>query len=150
MPSIQVPEGYSYAIAAASSTILLNFWQSIRVNTARKQAGIAYPQLYAEKAEVQASKSALIFNCTQRAHQNTLETTPHNILAILVTGLTYPCVAAGLGAVWVFGRVLYTIGYSTGEPSKRNSRGGFLSSLGSLGLMLATTFTVGKLVLAEL
>ncbi|THH06341.1 hypothetical protein EW145_g4147 [Phellinidium pouzarii] len=149
MPAIQLPEGYSYAVVAASSTIYLNIWQMSRVNKARKQAGIAYPQLYAEKAEVEASQSALVFNCTQRAHQNTLENAPHVILAMLVTGLKYPYVAAGFGGLWVVGRVLYTLGYSSGHPSNRNARGGILSTASFLGLILATTFTVGKLLMAE-
>jgi hypothetical protein len=36
--------------------------------------------VYAEKAVQDASKAALIFNCTQRAHQNTLENLPLAIL----------------------------------------------------------------------
>jgi hypothetical protein len=36
--------------------------------------------VYAEKAVQDASKAALVFNCTQRAHQNTLENLPLAIL----------------------------------------------------------------------
>ena len=38
--------------------------------------------------------------------------------SVLVTGLKYPHVAAGLGTAWFVGRVLYTLGYSTGDPAK--------------------------------
>ncbi|KAI5121143.1 hypothetical protein M0805_007141 [Coniferiporia weirii] len=146
MPSIEVPQGYSYVLAAATSTMFLNAWQLFKVNGARKQAGIQYPQLYAEKTEAAASKQALIFNCIQRAHQNTLESTPHVLLAVLVTGLKYPLVAAGLGGTWVVGRVLYTIGYSTGDPGKRSY--GSVGSLGMLapGLILSSAYTVYEFV----
>jgi hypothetical protein len=42
------------------------------------------PPVYAEKAEQDASHSALIFNCTQRAHQNTLESLPLTMATCVV------------------------------------------------------------------
>ncbi len=58
------------------------------------------------------------FNCAQRAHQNTLEAVPHTLFTILFSGLRYPTLAIALGSIWVFGRTIYTLGYSTGEPAK--------------------------------
>jgi glutathione S-transferase len=58
------------------------------------------------------------FNCTQRAHQNTLEVVPHALFTILFSGLRYPTVATALGSLWVFGRIIYTMGYATGDPAK--------------------------------
>ena len=49
------------------------------------------------------------------AHQSTLETLPQTLFCLLLSGLRFPTVAAGLGAAWVVGRVLYTQGYSTGN-----------------------------------
>ncbi|EJC99659.1 membrane-associated proteins in eicosanoid and glutathione metabolism [Fomitiporia mediterranea MF3/22] len=109
---------YSYVLAAAASTIVLNAYQTINVGRARKAAKVPYPQAYAEKAEAASSPAAYRFNCAQRAHQNTLESVPHVILSVLVTGLKYPHLAAALGGAWVIGKVLYTIGYSTGDPNK--------------------------------
>jgi hypothetical protein len=34
-----------------------------------------------------------------------------------------------MGAVYLFGRVLYTLGYTTGDPSARNTRGGIIGAL---------------------
>lgn len=141
MPSITVPEGYSYVIAAATSTVWLNFWQFAKVGAARKASGITYPQMYAEKAEAAASPAAAKFNCVQRAHQNTLESIPFVLLTTILSGLKFPYLTASFGGAWVIGRVLYTIGYATGDPAKRNSRGGILSSLASIGLYLTSTYT---------
>jgi len=76
MPAIVVPEGYSYVLACIASTAWLNGWQAFKVGSARKAAQVKYPQLYAEKAEAEADRLKMKFNCTQRAHQNTLESLP--------------------------------------------------------------------------
>ena len=52
------------------------------------------------------------------AHQNTLEVLPQILLFQALGGLKYPTVTAGLAAVWVAGRVVYTLGYVTGDPKK--------------------------------
>jgi len=52
------------------------------------------------------------------AHQNTLETLPLTLFYILFSGIKYPTAAAGLGAAVIVGRIIYTIGYSTGVPVK--------------------------------
>ncbi|KAI0275333.1 hypothetical protein BC834DRAFT_852344 [Gloeopeniophorella convolvens] len=90
--------------------------------------------MYAEKAEQDASRDALIFNCKQRAHQNTLENTPTIILTTLISAVQYPKYAAVACGLWNLGRVLYTLGYATGEPKKR-SRGNIPSYLAALGLV---------------
>lgn len=40
----------------------------------------------------------------------------------LIAGLLYPVTAAALCGTWVFARILYTIGYSTGDPEKVGSK----------------------------
>ena len=52
------------------------------------------------------------------AHQNTLESLPTVLASTLITGVKYPRVAASLCGVWTVCRVLYTIGYSSGNPKK--------------------------------
>ncbi|KZT35547.1 MAPEG-domain-containing protein, partial [Sistotremastrum suecicum HHB10207 ss-3] len=124
--------GYVWVALASVSTLWLTQWQSVVVSKHRKLSGIKYPQVYAEKAEVAASPAALKFNCAQRAHQNTLESYAQNLFAILFTGLKYPLLASGLGAAYTFGRILYTLGYVSGDPSKRTSKGGFIGSLAAI------------------
>lgn len=89
--------------------------------------------------------AAMQFNCTQRAHANTLEHAPVIILGVLVTGLRYPLLACALGAAQLLGRVVYTIGYSTGDPKKR-MRGNF-HYIGTLGLLLGSTWTAISLIM---
>lgn len=69
--------------------------------------------------EAARSASAKAFNCCQRAHANTLESLPYFLFALLHVGVVLPRTAATLGATWIVGRVLYTVGYSTGNPAKR-------------------------------
>ncbi|KAI0756369.1 Alpha/Beta hydrolase protein [Daedaleopsis nitida] len=109
---------FAYPVTAAVSTFYLLFWQAMKVSYVRHQAKITYPQLYAERAEAEASLAARVFNCMQRAHQNTLEQIPVILSGTLIGGMTYPIAAAALCGTWVFTRVLYTIGYSTGDPEK--------------------------------
>ncbi|PAV19928.1 membrane-associated s in eicosanoid and glutathione metabolism [Pyrrhoderma noxium] len=150
MPTIVVPQGFSFVLVASASTVFLNMWQHIRVNNARQAAKIDYPQMYAEKNEAASSKEAYIFNCVQRAHQNTLESLPHYLLNLFVTGLKRPYLSASLGALWLAGRIFYTIGYSSGDPKKRLTRGGYLSSAALIGLILTSTYTVYEFVVEDL
>ena len=52
---------------------------------------------------------------------------------LLYVGAALPRAAASLGAIWVAGRVVYTQGYRTGNPAKRNA--GAFGTIGFLGLM---------------
>lgn len=73
---------------------------------------------YADAAEAKANPAAMRFNCAQRAHQNTLEVVPHTLFTILFSGLRYPTIAIAFGSIWLFGRIIYTVGYSSGDPAK--------------------------------
>ncbi|CAD6893370.1 unnamed protein product [Tilletia controversa] len=142
---ISVPATYGYVGISAFGSILLTTWQMILVSGARKAAGIQYPQLYAEKAEVAASRKAQIFNCTQRAHANTLEALPTFLFCTLIGGLKSPRTTSLLAGVWLFSRVLYTLGYASGEPKKR-VQGAYLGTPALLGLLVTAGVTLFDLV----
>ncbi|KAF9076057.1 hypothetical protein BDP27DRAFT_1380177 [Rhodocollybia butyracea] len=143
---LEVPQGLSYVAAALVSTVILLAGQNITVSKYRKAAGIKYPQAYAELSQVEASVDALKFNCAQRAHQNTLENIPIIVLSTLVSAVKLPHIAAASCGLWVVSRVLYTRGYVTGKPEKRNAGGfGYLPTIVLLGTSL---YAAGSLVLA--
>ncbi|KAK0220399.1 hypothetical protein IW262DRAFT_1384307 [Armillaria fumosa] len=127
MPAtITVPEGWAWVGAALLSTQLLLVGQTAIVGRRRGAAGIKYPQLYAEKAQEEASKEAKIFNCAQRAHQNTLENIPVMYTSTFLTAVYYPTIAAAALGIWVLGRIFYTRGYITGDPANVGRRNVFL------------------------
>ncbi|KIZ01433.1 hypothetical protein MNEG_6530 [Monoraphidium neglectum] len=131
--SIAVAHQYGYVIASTAFTAAVLQWQAIRVAIARRKYNVAYPKMYAEGE----GEEAQIFNCTQRSHQNTLETAPAMLVMTCMLGLVYPVSAAILNAVWSVGRIFYATGYSTGDPSKRMTGAG-ISGLSYLGCIIAT------------
>ncbi|KAI6107520.1 hypothetical protein EDD16DRAFT_1898785 [Pisolithus croceorrhizus] len=144
MSPILLPAEFKYITAPLVSLGWVLLWQGILVGRARRRAGIAYPQLYAEQAECKANPAALKFNCTQRAHQNTLEFVPTVVLGTLITGLNHPLLATALSGTFSIGRVLYTYGYKTGDPAKRTP-GAMISNAATIGLLLSATYTVFQL-----
>ncbi|KAJ7177904.1 hypothetical protein C8R46DRAFT_666591 [Mycena filopes] len=144
MPStLIVPTGFSYVAASLFSTILLLQGQAITVSRHRKRAGIEYPRLYADKAEMAASPAAQAFNCAQRAHQNTLENVGTMYLMTVILGLRHPTLAAAALGSWVISRVAYTVGYSSGVPAKRNN---IITSLTYIPALLTLFFGSGYTV----
>ena len=126
-----LPADYGYVILTGIAAIFMVMWKGIRVGQARKKFNVPYPDMY--------SKDSKIFNCIQRAHQNTLENLPQFYFLLATAGLSYPKLSAGAGCVWIVGRVMYAIGYSTGDPEKR-MRGavGYIGLLTLLGCSITT------------
>jgi len=139
--TINLPAGSSWVAASLFAIVPVLQYQFFVVARWRKKAGIAYPQMYAEKAEQEASKDAKIFNCAQRAHQNTLENLPIIVLSTLLSAIRYPTYAAVGCGIWSFSRIVYTLGYSTGVPRRRG-----IGSLGSLGVQTLLSLLAGKVV----
>jgi glutathione S-transferase len=110
------PQRLALAVAVLSAEILLVHWASIKVNHARMRFGVAWPAMYAptgHKHEVQ-------FNCFQRAHQFLLEYRGQFYVALLVPTLgPFPFLAFVLGSVYVLGRVVFCLGYHTGNPKNK-------------------------------
>nr|GAT43281.1 predicted protein [Mycena chlorophos] len=149
MSTIHVPQGFSYVAASLVSTVALLQYQANLVSTHRKLSGIQYPRLYAEKAEMEANPAAHIFNCVQRAHQNTLENIAQNYMMTLVLGLTRPKLAAAALTSWVIHRIFYTRGYASGNPKNRNSAFGIpFYAFGMLTLIFGSAYSAYELVAA--
>lgn len=147
--TIVVPGNYGYVALAACSMAWLNVFQSRMVGNKRKVAGVAYPQMYADKAQQEASKDAFVFNCAQRAHGNTLEWLPTALFALLFTGLKYPLFAAGAGAAITIGRGLYTVGYVNYGPGGRNLIGGMVGHMASMALYAGSTWSAIKMIMDQ-
>ncbi|EDV24809.1 Microsomal glutathione S-transferase 3 [Trichoplax sp. H2] len=132
MASIGLPQDYGYCVLVAADSVLVLIYLGIRVGRARKEFGVEYPKMYDD--------SKPIFNCYQRAHQNTLEIYSQFLAMMLLGGLQHPRISAACGALWVVSRLFYAHGYYTGDPAKR-MRGAW----GGLGLLgcLGCTFSLG-------
>ncbi|XP_068207021.1 glutathione S-transferase 3, mitochondrial-like [Palaemon carinicauda] len=132
MVTVEIPAGYGYCVLVGVGSMFMLVWKSMKVGGARKQHKIFYPTMYSPTND--------LFNCYQRAHQNTLENYPQFLTLLFLGGLYNPVATALGGAVWCAGRIAYALGYYTGDPKKR-MRGAF----GYIGLltMLYTTIRFG-------
>ncbi|KAF5323449.1 hypothetical protein D9611_005715 [Ephemerocybe angulata] len=140
MSAIVVPQGFGYVGAALVATVFLLAGQSQVVSAKRKAAKIQYPQMYATPAQEKESREALIFNCAQRAHQNTLENIPAVYVTTIVSGLKYPVFSAAVCAGFVVSRIFYTRGYISGDPKKRVNAAYGLATVGLIANLLASTY----------
>nr|QGA31155.1 microsomal glutathione transferase 2 [Pardosa pseudoannulata] len=136
MVSIELPKEYGYVLLVGTSSAIIAMWHGIQVSRARKKFGIKYPIMY--------SDNNIVFNCIQRAHGNFLENYPQFLFLLAVGGLSYPKLSAGAGIVYLLGRIVYALGYSSGDPQKR-LRGMFMH-LGSLTLLYTSAHFATKLL----
>uniref|UniRef100_F7AGK5 Glutathione S-transferase 3, mitochondrial n=1 Tax=Ciona intestinalis TaxID=7719 RepID=F7AGK5_CIOIN len=125
-----LPNEYGYVILCVFYAMFVTIHLGINVGKARKKYNVPYPNMYSEKEN--------IFNCIQRAHQNTLEQLPTFLVCLLMVGVAYPKYAAICGAVYVTSRYNYAWGYYTGDPKKRLN--GEYGVAGFLGLMVGLLY----------
>ena len=112
-------------------------YATLKVIAARKKYKIKYPNLYAPENHEHKKE----FDCTQRAHQNTLELYPMLLFSTFIVGLTYPMYASFNCCVWSVGRILYVHGYAQGVPNKRRP-GAYVSDVPGV-LLIISMFYVG-------
>ncbi|DBA84807.1 hypothetical protein WJX77_012656 [Trebouxia sp. C0004] len=135
-----LPQTYGYLMASVAFTAAVVQWMVFQVSKARKAAGVQYPKLYAEGTNAVSVK----FNCIQRVHQNTMENLPSFLIMQILLAQAYPLLASALGVAWAVGRIIYSLGYSSGDANKRLP-GAIISNfvqLGTLGTLAFTAFKV--------
>ncbi|OJJ58848.1 hypothetical protein ASPSYDRAFT_89574 [Aspergillus sydowii CBS 593.65] len=146
MVAIDIPANYGYSIAVSLGAIpVLGFLHGVVVGSFRKAAGVPYPHTYATVEQCKSNPKAHKFNCAQRAHANFLENAPQTMLSILVAGVKYPELAAGLGAAWAVFRILFLHGYVyTDKPQGSGRYNGSLFWFMQAGLWGLSVFGVAR------
>ncbi|MEW6018535.1 MAG: MAPEG family protein [Pseudomonadota bacterium] len=130
---------HSYVALVTIVAILVYFWMGLRVGQARAKSGIDAPAMTGDP----------LLERHIRVQANTLEWLPIFLPGLWLFAIYWnDLVAAGLGGVWILGRILYAQGY-VADPSKRGL--GFLIQalaaaallFGALGRIVWTLVVVG-------
>jgi uncharacterized membrane protein YecN with MAPEG domain len=100
---------HSYVALVTLLALLTYFWMGLQVGRARGKTGISAPAMTGDP----------LLERTIRAHLNTLEWLPIFLVSLWLFAIYWnDLVAAGLGVVWILGRILYQTGY-VAEAGKR-------------------------------
>ena len=111
--------------------LVLFFVVTINVGRARVKSGIKPPQMSGDPE----------FERAVRVQQNTLEQLVLFLPALWIFAIVVsPMYAAGLGAVWLVGRVLYAWGYY--QAAEKRGPGFGISSLAAIVLILGSLIGV--------
>ena len=112
--------------------LLIYFCMRLNVGRARGKTGIAAPAMTGDP----------ILERAVRVHYNTLEWLPIFLVSLWLFAIYWnELVAAGVGVVWIVGRVIYSTGYMA-DPGKRST--GFLIQLAAVAVLLFGA--LGKIV----
>jgi len=132
---LSVDPAYGYVLLVAVFSYCLSFWQGGMVGRMRTKYKVDYPAMY--------SDTEPMFNCYQRAHQNTLEKIPLFLILLLASGLFNAKMAAFIGFFWLVSRVIYSVGYYSGMPKNRIA-GSLMSLISEMALLIMTFLQVGS------
>lgn len=142
---------HSYVVLVAAASTTVNIFHALTTGNRRKAAKVPYPNAYATHEEAEKSVEKLAFNSAQRAHQNFIDFYAHFLVTLGISGLAFPRVAAGLGASWIVGRLMYGYGYARpGLEYSKNGKGrliGAWSTAPLLGLTGMAMYTAVQAVL---
>jgi uncharacterized membrane protein YecN with MAPEG domain len=124
--------GHRWTALVTLLALLVYFWMSFQVARARGKTGIDAPAMTGDPVMERAV----------RVHYNTLEWLPIFLASLWLFAIYWnELVAAGLGLVWIAGRLLYSVGYMA-DPAKRST--GFLIQLLACAVLLFGA--LGKIV----
>lgn len=103
-------QAHVYTAIVTLVALLVYVWMGLRVGGARRKCGIAAPCMTGDP----------ILERHIRVQANTLEWLPIFLVSLWLFAAFWENdqIAAGLGAVWVLGRILYATGYVK-DPAKR-------------------------------
>ena len=123
---------FRWTALATILALLVYLYMGVQVAMARGKSGIKAPAMTGDPMLERAN----------RVHINTLEWLPLFLAGIWLFAITWnDRVAAGLGLVWIVGRLLYSAGYMA-DPAKR-SMGYLIQGLAGLALLLGA---LGRIV----
>jgi glutathione S-transferase len=129
-------QSHAYVAIVTLLALMTYFWMSLQVPIARRKSGIKAPAMTGDP----------LLERTIRAHYNTLEWLPIFLPAMWIFAIYWSdLIAAGLGLLWIVGRIIYQVGY-VAEAEKRAM--GFLIQfiavavllLGGLGRLVYVVF----------
>ena len=118
---------YPHSLTAIVTLValLVYIWMGLRVGAARQASGIAAPAMTGDP----------VLERHIRVQANTLEWLPVFLVSLWLFALYWnDMVAAGLGVVWIVGRIVYALGY-VAEPKGR-AAGFMIQFLASLVLLI--------------
>jgi glutathione S-transferase len=124
--------GHRWTAVVSILALLLYFWMSLQVARARGKSGIHAPAMTGDP----------LLERAVRVHYNTLEWMPLFLVSLWLFAIYWnELVAAGMGVVWIVGRLIYSTGYMT-DPGKRST--GFM--IQSLAVAVLLFGALGKIV----
>jgi uncharacterized membrane protein YecN with MAPEG domain len=103
--------GHRWTALVTLAALLVYFWMSLQVATARRKSGINAPVMTGDP----------LLERAVRVHYNTLEWMPIFLGSLWLFAIYWnELVAAGMGVVWIVGRLIYSSGYMS-DPGKRST-----------------------------
>jgi glutathione S-transferase len=116
--------GHRWTAVVTLLALLVYFWMGLQVGRARGKSGIHAPAMTGDP----------LLERAVRVQTNTLEWLPIFLASLWLFAIYWnELVAAGLGVVWIVGRLLYSTGYMA-DPAKRST--GFLIQMLAAAVLL--------------
>ena len=119
--------------------VLVYFWMGLQVASARRKSGIDAPTMTGDP----------LLERAVRVQTNTLEWLPIFLVGLWAFAIYWnELVAAGLGVVWIIGRLVYSFGYMSAANKRSNgfmiqALAGAVLVFGSLGKIIYGLATGG-------